>query len=224
MKPLLLILLLTSMAPAFADCRVTDPELQGFYEGGCRKGLAHGEGVARGTAEYQGEFRQGMKHGQGKKTWAWGDRYEGGFVKDRRHGRGMYVWGENSPWAGERFVGDYSADRREGWGTYYWPTGDRFEGLWKDDRRYGLTAMEQRREAAEAVRSVALAPGVQVCSWGKTGIAYKVLRIGTIESQEGGALQVRLLRLEGVPEALSASPSRPGTLLKEPAGDWMPCS
>ena len=209
---------------AFADCRVIDPELQGFYQGGCKKGLAQGFGIARGTAGYEGEFHQGLKQGRGVKTWAWGDRYEGEFIKDRRHGRGMYVWGVDSPWAGERFVGDYVADKREGWGTYFWPTGDRFEGVWKDDRRYGTTAMEQRREAAEAARTAAQLPGVQVCSWSPAGIGHKVMRVGTIETQQGRLLQVRLQRLEGLPEALGASPSQPGALLKEQASDWMPCS
>ncbi|MEO8008095.1 MAG: hypothetical protein ABI728_06190, partial [Betaproteobacteria bacterium] len=88
-----------------AECKVVDPELQGHYEGGCKNGLAHGHGVARGTAQYEGDFRKGLKHGKGLKTWSWGDRYEGGFVEDRRQGRGMYVWGAQSPWAGERFVG-----------------------------------------------------------------------------------------------------------------------
>ena len=99
MKVLALALLLLPIASLAADCRVLDPELQGAYEGGCRKGLAHGEGVATGSAEYRGEFRNGMKHGTGVKTWAWGDRYEGGFVNDRKSGKGMYTWGAGSPWA-----------------------------------------------------------------------------------------------------------------------------
>ena len=207
-----------------ADCRVIDPELQGSYDGGCRNGLAHGDGIARGSAEYQGEFRKGLKHGKGVKTWAWGDRYEGGFLDDRRNGKGMYVWGAGSLWAGERFVGEYLADQREGVGTYYWPNGDRFEGVWKEDRRYGYSAMEQRRQAAEAARTEVMQPGTQVCSWGQTGIAYKVLRVGKVETLEGNALQVRLVRLEGVPQAVSGSNLQPGMLLNTAPGDWTPCS
>jgi hypothetical protein len=207
-----------------AECRVIDPELQGSYEGGCKNGLADGDGYARGTAEYQGEFRRGLKHGKGVKTWAWGDRYEGGFVDDRRHGKGMYTWGPGSPWAGERFVGDYVADEREGWGTYYWPNGDRFEGVWKRDRRYGYSALEQRRQAAAAARSAVLKPGTQVCSWGRTGIAYKVLRVGMVETVEENTLQVRLLRLEGVPQAVSGSNLQPGMLLDSAPEDWTLCS
>ena len=215
-----------AISPALADarCKVIDPELQGTYDGGCRNGLAHGDGIANGTAEYQGEFRDGLKHGKGVKTWAWGDRYEGGFLDDRRNGKGMYTWGAGSPWAGERFVGEYLADLREGWGTYYWPNGDRFDGVWKEDRRYGYSAMEQRRQAATAARTEVMQPGTQVCSWGQTGIAYKVLRVGKIETLEGTVLQVRLVRLEGVPEAISGSNLRPGMLMDTAPGDWTPCS
>jgi hypothetical protein len=209
---------------AAARCKVIDPELQGTYEGGCRNGLAHGYGIAKGSAEYQGEFRKGLKDGKGVKTWAWGDRYEGGFLNDRRHGKGMYVWGAGSPWAGERYVGDYVADQREGHGTYYWPNGDRFEGVWKEDRRYGYSAMELRRQAAGAVRTEAMKAGTQVCSWGQTGIAYKVLRVGTVETLEANVLEVRLVRLEGVPQAVSGSNLTPGMLLKAVPADWMPCS
>jgi hypothetical protein len=213
-----------SQSASAAECNVLDPELQDFYEGGCRNGLAEGEGRARGSAEYQGEFHRGMKHGRGVKTWAWGDRYEGGFANDRRNGKGMYLWGERSPWAGERYVGDYVADQREGFGTYYWPNGDRFDGVWKQDRRYGYSAMELRRQAAQAQRVEALVPGAQVCSWSKVGIAYPILRVGTVESLNGSALQVRLVRLEGPPEALGASSLQAGQVLKETAGEWEPCS
>ena len=206
------------------ECKVVDPELQGQYEGGCKNGLAHGYGFAPGTAQYQGEFRKGLKHGKGVKTWPWGDRYEGGFQDDRRHGKGIYVWGAGSPWAGERYVGEYLADQRDGWGTYYWPNGDRFEGAWKEDRRYGYSAMEQRRQAAAAARSRTLQPGAQVCSWGQTGIAYQVLRVGKIETADGNSLQVRLLRLEGLSQAVSASNLQPGMLLDTAPDDWTPCS
>ena len=225
MKSALLILLLSfPLATVGADCKVVDPELQIFYQGGCKKGLAHGDGYARGTAEYQGEFRKGLKHGKGLKTWVRGDRYEGGFVDDRKSGKGMYTWGAGSPWASERFVGEYLADQREGWGTYFWPSGDRFDGVWKDDRRYGYSVMEQRRQAASAARIKALRPGTQVCSWGKIGIAYKGLRVGAVDALDGNALQVRLIRLEGVPQAVSGNNPQPGTLLDADPGDWTPCS
>jgi hypothetical protein len=174
MKALLFVIAIAMPFTAVAaDCKVADPELQGYYEGGCKNGLAHGYGHARGTAEYQGEFRKGLKHGTGVKTWAWGDR---------------------------------------------------FESVWKEDRRYGYSAMEQRRQAAAAAQTEALQPGTQVCSWGQTGIAYKVLRVGTVETLEGNAMQVRLVRLDGVPQAVSGSNLQPGMLLDSAPGDWTPCS
>ena len=56
--------------------------------------------------------------------------------------------------------------------------------------------------------------GTQVCSWGQTGIAYKVLRVGTVETLEANVLEMRLVRLEGVPQAVSGSNLTPGMLLK----------
>jgi hypothetical protein len=206
-----------------ADCKVVDPELQGFYEGGCRNGLAHGKGYARGTAEYEGGFRKGLQHGKGEKTWPWGDRYEGEFVADRKHGKGMYVWGPGSPWAGERYVGDYLGDRRHGWGTYYWPTGDRFEGVWKEDGRYGYTALEVRRQVAEKARSEALTPGSQVCSWVNIGIAFEVREVGRIEFVGDNPVQVRLWRRAGIAASAAAGAPPPGALLSAAAADWTPC-
>lgn len=227
MKPVLFTFLLSlTLAPLVtlgAECRVIDPELQGSYEGGCRNGLADGYGTARGEAEYEGAFRKGHKHGQGVKTWSWGDRYEGGFRDDRRHGKGVYVWGAGSPWAGERYEGDYVADQREGQGAYYWPNGDRFEGQWKADLRYGQSAMEIRRRAAAKALDEAMVPGIQVCSWGKIGIAHSVLRIGQVEAVTENGLQIRLVRTEGAPEVTGNGGAKPGDLLTGLAAEWLPC-
>ena len=224
MKPFLFAVLLSIPLTALGEpCRVADPELQGSYEGGCRNGLAHGVGTAKGEAEYQGEFRKGLKHGQGVKTWAWGDRYEGGFRDDRRHGKGVYVWGAQSPWAGERYVGDYVADQRVGQGAYYWPNGDRFEGEWKADRRYGYSAMEIRRQAAEKARAEAVTAGTQVCSWGKIGIAHSVLRVGQVQAVSENSLTVRLLRTEGAAEVLGTNGPQPGEVLTGGLAEWAPC-
>jgi len=221
--PLVLLLLLTASPLSAAECRVIDPELQGEYQGGCRKGLAHGEGVAKGTAEYRGAFRNGLKDGHGIKTWAWGDRYEGGFVGDRRQGTGSYLWGNGSPWAGERYEGDYVADLREGSGVYYWPNGDRFEGQWKADVRQGYSAMEQRRQAAANARAGAFAPGTLVCAPGKIGIAHEVMRVGMVETVDDSGLRVRLLEVEGRSGIVTSGGSQAGEVLRAPVSDWTPC-
>jgi len=223
MKALLLTFLLAFPLASVADCKVIDPELQGTYEGGCKNGLAHGMGVAKGEAEYEGEFTKGLKDGQGVKTWSWGDRYEGGFKDDRRHGKGVYTWGIRSPWAGERFEGDYVADKREGWGVYHWPNGDRFEGQWKADLRYGYSAMEIRRQAADKARAEALTPGTQVCSPAKIGLAHAVIRVGQVKSVVENTLLVVLVRTEGPPELVGTNGPQPGEVLTGGVGEWGPC-
>lgn len=177
----------TAPTPAPAGtCRVLDPELQGRYEGGCRDGLADGEGVAIGaTAEYRGAFRAGMKHGRGVKTWTWfGDRYEGEFVDDRREGQGRYLWGPRGPWAGEVYEGGYVADRRHGTGTYTWSTGDRYTGPFENDLQAGVQTplQAQRTRAIKAHLAVLGKPGTVVCGRTKLGIAHEQeLRAEVIE-------------------------------------------
>jgi hypothetical protein len=221
---LLVTLLALLIPPAFGkQCKVVDPELQGFYEGKCKGGLAHGKGYARGSAEYEGEFRKGLKHGHGVKRWHWGDLYEGEFQDDRKHGRGTYEWGENSPWAGERYVGDFRNDKREGFGTYFWPNGDRFEGQWKDDLRYGLTAMEQRRELARKEREATLGvTGTTVCSSIPVGIVYASAIRGESQGVKDGRVTLRITDVaEAAPNVRPALTE--GTLALGDMWEWTPC-
>jgi len=160
----LFLLLAVPLAAAAGECRVADPELQGFYEGGCSNGLADGEGYAKGIAEYRGWFRKGLKEGRGVKTWPWGDRYEGMFKDDRRDGFGIYSWGAGTRWAGERYEGRFKADLREGWGVYTWPNGDRYEGPWVQNVRQGISVMEARRQTAKKeMDKVFKVAGATVC-------------------------------------------------------------
>ena len=223
MNSVLPILLLAPMVALAEPCQVRDPELKGSYEGGCSKGMANGWGIAKGEAEYEGEFRDGYKEGQGTKTWSWGDRYEGGFLQDRRQGKGVYVWGPGSPWAGERFEGDYVADKREGEGIYWWPSGDRFEGVWKNDLRYGPSAMEIRRQAAAKAQAEALAPGAQVCSKGKIGLAHSVLRVGQVQELGENTVKVKLIRNEGSADLAATAGPQPGEVVSGSPSDWTPC-
>ena len=158
-----IVLLLASVAHG-QTCHVLDPELQGTYSGGCVAGLAEGEGVARGSAEYRGAFQAGRKHGHGVKTWPNGDRYEGEFAADQKEGYGSYRWGKG-PWEGERYDGSFAADRRQGHGTYWWPSGDVYDGPWEADRPTGPGTEMMRaraRHAAEALAAVAKV-GQKVC-------------------------------------------------------------
>lgn len=212
------------VAPGAAECKVLDPELRGFYQGGCKKGLAHGRGNARGTAEYEGEFRNGLKHGRGVKRWPWGDRYEGEFVQDRRHGRGEYVWGTGSPWAGERYEGEFRNDQRDGFGTYFWPNGDRFEGQWRNDQRLGLSVMEQRRELARKVRAEVLrVPGKTVCGVMEVGIAHRTMLRGETQGLDEGRLKVKVTAISEAAHGLRP-PVEIGTIISAELWDWEPCS
>ncbi len=219
-----LIVLLVPVLGHAEPCKVLDSELQGFYEGGCWRGLASGKGHARGSAEYVGEFRKGMKHGRGVKTWPWGDRYEGGFRDDYKHGKGMYVWGAATQWAGQRYVGEYVADKREGLGTYFWPNGDRFEGQWKDDLRYGLTVMEQRREVARKAREEVLGPpGTSVCMLASAGITREAVVRGVTAGLVEGRLNVTITAV-GADRSGVLPGFRSGDTVQSEIWEWVPCS
>jgi len=82
------------------SCKVKIKELQGEYDGYCLKGLAHGEGVAKGEHTYKGEFKKGLPHGTGVYTYSDGSRYEGEFKKGMRHGEGkMFKLGQEPVFA-----------------------------------------------------------------------------------------------------------------------------
>ena len=76
------------------ECKVNDPDIAKHYEGGCKNGLAHGEGLARGRDEYKGSFRNGSPHGFG-----------------------VYKWGKNSDWATEIYEGSWYKGDKTGFGT-----------------------------------------------------------------------------------------------------------
>ncbi len=69
-------------------CKVLVPELAGSYTGKCKKGLAHGKGLAEGTDRYEGKFAAGLPNGKGTYTWANGDVYSGDWKEGRRDGEG----------------------------------------------------------------------------------------------------------------------------------------
>lgn len=74
------------------DCKVLLPELAGEYTGGCKKGLANGTGVAKGTDSYKGSFKKGLPDGKGVYTYASGAVYEGMFKFGKRDGMGKLTY------------------------------------------------------------------------------------------------------------------------------------
>ncbi|HKL67483.1 MAG TPA: hypothetical protein VJ877_06285 [Bacteroidales bacterium] len=93
MKKILFSLLSLTILSVFTygqnNCEVRVPELQGQYKGECKKGLAHGEGSARGEEEYVGNFRKGLPHGFGVYFYKNGSTYIGSFKKGKRDGYGL---------------------------------------------------------------------------------------------------------------------------------------
>ena len=88
----MLILFSGSIIYAQNDCKVLKPELSGSYTGGCKKGLAHGKGLAVGIDSYEGRFSKGLPNGSGTYRWADGAVYKGGWSKGNRDGKGSMIY------------------------------------------------------------------------------------------------------------------------------------
>src|SRR6185503_19686974 len=70
------------------SCEVKVDSLKGQYTGGCRKGLANGNGTATGIDSYTGDFKNGYPEGEGKYTWKNGSTYEGSWKHGLFDGKG----------------------------------------------------------------------------------------------------------------------------------------
>jgi len=70
------------------ECKVLLEPISGQYIGDCKSGLAHGEGVAKGTDIYSGTFKKGLPHGEGIYTFADGGIYVGSFKEGKKSGLG----------------------------------------------------------------------------------------------------------------------------------------
>ncbi len=71
------------------NCKVLVENLQGQYNGECKKGLANGEGSARGIDSYTGNFKKGYPNGFGIYTFKNGSNYIGNFIKGQKDGYGL---------------------------------------------------------------------------------------------------------------------------------------
>lgn len=80
---------------AQSECKVLMPEIDSIYEGKCKKGLAHGMGIAKGTDTYEGKFKKGWPDGKGTYTWKTGEMYEGEFLHGVKEGEGIYTFQVN---------------------------------------------------------------------------------------------------------------------------------
>ncbi len=207
-------------------CVVLDPELQASYSGGCKDGLAEGDGEASGAAQYKGGFKAGRKHGKGVKVWRTGDRYEGGFVEDRREGSGTYTWGRFSPWAGEKYSGEWRNDRRHGFGVYEWPGGDLYAGPWDDDIVIGKATPRMVARTwtyAEHVAAVGK-PGVKVCREMLVGIATRDRVRGTVTAVENDRILVRVDDAGRFQHSLGNTVITKGITVRDALTSWFPCN
>ncbi|HNX56667.1 MAG TPA: hypothetical protein PLG33_06070 [Prolixibacteraceae bacterium] len=92
-------------------CKVLKPEISGSYLGDCKKGLANGKGIARGTDSYEGKFKEGLPNGYGVYRFANGDIYEGEFRAGLKDGKGKFSFRINGRdsvfqgiWEGDKFA------------------------------------------------------------------------------------------------------------------------
>ena len=81
--------------PAQSECKVLVPQIADTYEGKCKKGFAHGNGVARGKDTYEGSFKSGLPDGKGIYTWSTGEKHVGEWKEGKRDGPGTYYYFED---------------------------------------------------------------------------------------------------------------------------------
>jgi len=111
LKMLLSILILSSgylVHSQQSDCKVIKAEISGTYEGGCKKGLAQGNGIAQGIDRYEGQFIKGLPSGRGTYKWASGVYYEGEWKNGLREGEGKMVYPDSivsGIWKEDKYTG-----------------------------------------------------------------------------------------------------------------------
>jgi hypothetical protein len=72
------------------NCKVLKENISLIYKGGCKDGLAHGNGIAVGIDKYDGKFKKGLPHGFGIYTKPTGEKFVGYFKEGNKHGKGKY--------------------------------------------------------------------------------------------------------------------------------------
>lgn len=102
----------SSLVAAQESCKVLLENISETYKGECKKGVADGNGTAKGIDSYEGDFKKGYPHGNGTMTYANGSIYMGKWKKGKREGDGIYtakIDGEeivqNGVWKGDKFIG-----------------------------------------------------------------------------------------------------------------------
>lgn len=126
------------------DCKVKVSTLQGQYNGECKKGLAHGDGAAKGVDTYVGEFKKGYPHGFGVYTYANGSNYIGNYSKGLKDGYGLM----NTITEAGDLVQDYGL-----WLADSLIAGNDPKALFKIKDRKGVKLIDPRLTRDEGVKS-----------------------------------------------------------------------
>jgi hypothetical protein len=107
------LILMGSVYGQQSKCKVLLQSISGSYSGGCKKGLAHGKGLAQGVDRYEGQFTKGMPDGKGTYTWANGSVYIGEWLNGLKEGKGKMTYprpGGDSIvagyWKQDKFIGE----------------------------------------------------------------------------------------------------------------------
>jgi len=132
---LIVSLLIGGQANAQQDCKVLYDDINTNYKGACKKGLAHGKGIAKGKDTYEGNFKKGLPHGKGTYTYAEGDSYTGAWKEGERNGYGTYIDTQ-----GGKYIGTWKSGLKHGEGSYYLKMDNRdtvLAGLWEADEYLG---------------------------------------------------------------------------------------
>lgn len=95
-----------------SDCKVLIHEISGQYMGKCKKGLAHGKGLAIGIDRYDGSFKNGYPEGKGVYNWVNGEIYNGEWKQGKRNGKGDFSYAEDGKviilsgiWENDKYIG-----------------------------------------------------------------------------------------------------------------------
>lgn len=74
-----------------SNCVVRVNNISKNYDGQCKNGYAHGEGVAVGKDSYEGEFKAGYPDGYGIYVSKDGTEYHGYWERGKKHGEGKLI-------------------------------------------------------------------------------------------------------------------------------------
>lgn len=112
------------------------------WNGGCRDGLAYGQGSllwfdknGNQTEHESGRFRKGRLDGHGGQYFSNGNKYVGDWVEGRLNGHGISIRN------GDRYSGSWRGGRWNGFGTLLTQNGERTIGSWRNGKRHGYAIL-----------------------------------------------------------------------------------